>query len=296
MARYRKIDVRMYGDAKFRRLSRPQPCGQYLWIWLLTGPCTSVIPGVIPHGPAAMAERIGWPVEAFRKAFAEVLDEGMAKADFDAPLIVLPNAVRYDPPQSPNVVRSWRVVWDELPECSLKLEFWQSVKGFLEAFGKGFTEAFGEACPKPSANPEPEPEPEPEKEDAIASLSTTPSSTAPPPCPHQKILDLYELILPELPGVRRNMWQDSPSARELQARWREDPKRQSLEYWERLFTRIREMPLLMGRAPPKPDTGLVWRADLRWIVKRTNFTKIIEGRYHRPDKEQRHGLGAPAQH
>jgi hypothetical protein len=35
MARYRKVDPRMWGDAKFRALSQD---GQRVWFYLLTGP------------------------------------------------------------------------------------------------------------------------------------------------------------------------------------------------------------------------------------------------------------------
>jgi len=94
MSPYRKIETRTYGDQRFRALSAPQPCGRYLWLWLLTSPVTCIIPGVIHAGPAGMAELIGWPVEGFQKAFAEVMAQGMAKADFSAPLVFIPKAIR----------------------------------------------------------------------------------------------------------------------------------------------------------------------------------------------------------
>ena len=42
--RYRKIEVRMWGDEKFRMLSPLPPSGQSLWLFLLTGPHTGPIP------------------------------------------------------------------------------------------------------------------------------------------------------------------------------------------------------------------------------------------------------------
>jgi hypothetical protein len=125
---YRKIETRTYGDARFRRLSSPQPCGQYLWIWLLTCPATTIIPGIISIGPAGLAEMIGWPLKGFRKAFNEVLAQGMAEVDFSAPLIFIPKAIYHNLPQSPNVVLSWRASWDEIPECDLKIKAWQYLK------------------------------------------------------------------------------------------------------------------------------------------------------------------------
>lgn len=99
-------------------------------------------------------------------------------------------------------------------------------------------------------------------------------------CPHQQIIDAYEELLPMLPRVRRDMWAGSQSAEFLKARWREDPKRQDINWWRKFFERIRDRcPHLLGHSGANPNTGKVWHADLRWIVKRENFTKILEGRY-----------------
>jgi len=162
MARYSKIDRRIHSDEKFNNLSPPQPCGRYLFFWLLTAPNLSAVPGAFRCGESAMADEIGWSLEGFREAFAEVLREGMVKADWKARFVWLPNACKYNAPESPNVVRSWRIPWDELPECALKNEVWQTLKDFTQGLGNGFAKAFDEACPKPSAktlaNQEPEPE------------------------------------------------------------------------------------------------------------------------------------------
>lgn len=142
MARYRKVSLSIWSDAKFRQLSKPEPNGQYLWLWLIAGPMTTVIPGVIVAGPAAMAERIGWPLEGFRKAFDEGFKQGMLKADFEAHLVWLPKAIQHNPPQSPNVIKSWGEAWGEVPECDLKKEIYQELKDFTEGMGEGFSNAF----------------------------------------------------------------------------------------------------------------------------------------------------------
>src|SRR4051812_18923898 len=98
MARYRKIDTCMWGDSKFRDLSAPQPNGQSLWIYLLTGPHTTNIPGLSCAGEAHLAEALGWSVEAFREAFLEVSSKGLAKADWKARVVWIPNAMKFNPP------------------------------------------------------------------------------------------------------------------------------------------------------------------------------------------------------
>lgn len=178
MSRYRKIEVRTWSDEKFRALSGIPPSGQGLWFFLLTGPHTTAIPGLFRAGRAAMAEELDWEQEAFDEAFREVSKQGMAKADFKARLVWLPKAVLHNKPESPNVVRGWRVEMDLLPGCDLKREAIAGIRAALEIMGAPYVEAFDEifqprkaaeekALPKPSAkamaNQEQEQEQEQEK-------------------------------------------------------------------------------------------------------------------------------------
>jgi hypothetical protein len=160
MARYRKIDTRMWGDSRFRDLSSPDPTGKYLWVFLLTGPQTSNIPGLFRAGEMALAEELEWSPEGFRKAFAELFAKGLVKADWKARVVWIPNAIKYNAPDNPNVVKSWRTAWDEIPECALKAEAYDRLKAFTERLGEGFGKAFAEGCAKGLANQEQEQEQE----------------------------------------------------------------------------------------------------------------------------------------
>jgi hypothetical protein len=148
---YRRVTVRMWGDAKVMALSRPQPCGQVLWIHLLTGEQTDAIPGLCKIGEAAFAEQLGWSLEGFREAFREVAELGMAKADWKARVVWVPKAIEHNAPASPNVVKSWADAWDRIPECQLKAEAWRTLRAFLEGMGEAFRKPFDKACPTPSA-------------------------------------------------------------------------------------------------------------------------------------------------
>ena len=163
MARYAKVDVRIWDDDKVKALTPIPPCGQGLWIRLLVSRHRSAVPGLLCVGAAALAEEFGWSLEDFMKAFAEAKREGLVKADWMARVVWLPKAWKYNSPESPNVVRSWRIPWDETPECSLKLEVYQCLKAFIEGFKDGFKKAFAQACRMPSPNQEQEPEQEPEQ-------------------------------------------------------------------------------------------------------------------------------------
>lgn len=180
MSRYGKIDKKIWGDAKFRALSRPQPNAQTLWIYLLTGPHTTSIPGIFVAGEAGLAEAIGWPLRGFRKAFEEILALQMLEVDLSSRVIWIPKAVTYNPPESPNVVKSWRPYWEEIPECDLKLKAFQSLKGFLEGFGKGFPEALAQALCSVRAPPSANQEQELEQEQELKQETTALPSPKPP--------------------------------------------------------------------------------------------------------------------
>ncbi|MBP9863405.1 MAG: conserved phage C-terminal domain-containing protein [Kofleriaceae bacterium] len=161
MSRYRKVEVQVWTDEAFRSLSSAQPNGQTLWLYLLTGPRTISIPGVVIGREAVMADDLGWSVEAFREAFAEAFREGLAEGDWKAGLVVLKKALidsTGEPrdttkPESPNVIKGWAKSWDEVPECSLKTELLQRLHRYSEALGEAFLKAFREAFAKPLAKP-----------------------------------------------------------------------------------------------------------------------------------------------
>ncbi len=142
--RYRRISLKINADEKFRALSHPQPCGKYLWLHLLHGPHTGLIPGLSRTGKARLAEDLRWPMKGLEAAWSEIEVKEMARADWEAQLLWLPNAIKHNPPRSANVIRNWRDAWEELPECSLKGEAHVVLKAFLVGMGPSFAEAFRE--------------------------------------------------------------------------------------------------------------------------------------------------------
>ena len=83
MARYRKVDSRIWNDAKFRALSDK---GKLTFFMLLTHPNMTALGGMRTT-ISGLAEELGWPVEVFRDAFREALQKGMAKHDQRACLV-----------------------------------------------------------------------------------------------------------------------------------------------------------------------------------------------------------------
>lgn len=103
-----------------------------------------------------------------------------------------------------------------------------------------------------------------------ANASIAPEAgAATPRCPQQDIIALYHEILPELPPV--NDWPEV-SATHLRNLWRKNQKRQTLDFWRRLFEHVRKSEFLMGE---KSD----FQASLIWLVKPANFAKVVNGNY-----------------
>lgn len=155
MATYSKIERRMWGDRKFRGLSAAPPNAQTIWLYLLTGPHCTCVPGLLDLTVEAIAGKHRWPVEETRACFDEILAAGMAIEDREAGVILIPNALELNPPQSVNVVKAWGPVLAELPECDL-VDRWISAawaylcdrgEAWADAFQEGYRDAFGDAYP-----------------------------------------------------------------------------------------------------------------------------------------------------
>lgn len=141
-ARYRKVFSEVYADDKFGELSPMQPSGQSLFLYLLTGPHCTSLPGVIVCGRAGLAEALGWSLEDFDRCFAELEQRAMVAADWKRRVIWLPNAIKHNRPENPNVVKSWAAHWREVPSCELKDRAARAILRGLEAYAEGLAAPF----------------------------------------------------------------------------------------------------------------------------------------------------------
>jgi uncharacterized protein YdaU (DUF1376 family) len=106
-----------------------------------------------------------------------------------------------------------------------------------------------------------------------------------PDCDHKGVKDLYHLHLPTLRKVE--VWN---AARQgyLRQRWREVATELAqtkpidsndvLSWWAEFFKHIGQSKFLVGKVNSKD--GRAFTADLEWILKPSNFAKIVEGKYH----------------
>jgi uncharacterized phage protein (TIGR02220 family) len=158
VSRYKRIEVMMWGDEKFRSLSPIPPCAAGLWVYLLTGPHNGIIPGLFATGERALAEALSWPLYSgepgalfddhpcgFRECWREIAAQKMAFADWKARIVYVPRALMHNKPKSPNVVVGWRHSLAELPECALKHRAIAELRAGLDLFGPSFVAAFDRA-------------------------------------------------------------------------------------------------------------------------------------------------------
>ena len=157
MAHYRKIDPRMWNDEKFRTLSTE---GKLAFVLLLTHPHMTALGAMRATIPGLAAELGG---KGFAEAFREVFAKGLAKHDEKASCVYLPRFLKYNKPESPNVVKAWAHSIDLIPECHLKSELIQEVKAYAEALPEAFSKALPEAFAKAMPNQEQEQEQQQER-------------------------------------------------------------------------------------------------------------------------------------
>lgn len=140
-------------------------------------------------------------------------------------------------------------------------------------------ECLSESAPLPDA-----PASEPEEKNPRIDLDRPDPHTRPGeiPCPHKRIIEVYEAILPELPRVR--VWR-AQQASDLRARWREklregkfSDEESGVDYFRRFFGYVRRSEFLMGRRSGRD--GRTFRNSLAWMVKAKNFDGIVDGKYH----------------
>jgi hypothetical protein len=174
MAKYRKVDPRIWNDLKFRSLSDD---GKLAFLFLLTHPQMTAI-GAMRGTIPGLAAELGWSAAKSEKAFGEAFLKGMAKHDPNASFLWLPNFLKYNRPESPNVVKAWVSALDLLPECAMFFQLLSHIKDYAEAFGEAFGEALPEAFGK--TMPYQEQEQEQEQDKTYVCPATPPSKKKSP--------------------------------------------------------------------------------------------------------------------
>ena len=107
-----------------------------------------------------------------------------------------------------------------------------------------------------------------------------------PNCPHRDLIAEFVAKVPELPRPRAELWSGGKDADAMRARWkwvltatRDGGKRyatteaEAIEWFGKLFDRVAASDFLTGR------DGKWTACDLGWLMKQSNFSKVVQGNY-----------------
>jgi hypothetical protein len=157
MPRWGNVTKSIWNDPEFRELDDPT---RILWLFLLTGPQTTNLPGLFVAGELEVADRANLTPEDVRKGFRELFRLGWARVCERSRLVWIPKRINHDPPANPNVVKSWRGPLEELPASPLLQEAFEYYHSFFSGLDslqealKGLRERFAKPYPKGMAIPD----------------------------------------------------------------------------------------------------------------------------------------------
>lgn len=300
MARYRKIDTRIWNDRKFRELDDKSKLAFFL---VLTHPDTNQL-GMLRSRSVALAMELGWHPDVMSEAILTLCRMDMLMVDDKAGFIFIPNFLRYNPPNGPNAVKGWGGLIDLMPECDLLSRALVRLKPTIFGLSEGVRSAIPDDIKnaitlaiQDGITDEKEMSSRIQEQEQDISITSNDviveTAVSDPPasdsekvekpktgidCPYQKIIADYNEILGPYLGMCQKLTPTRQKA--VQARWRDcmkdgDFKTQDegITYFKRYFEYVKKCDFLMG------NNNRDWRADFDWIFKQQNYTKICEGKY-----------------
>jgi len=110
------------------------------------------------------------------------------------------------------------------------------------------------------------------KENTVMSPPATPKAD---PIPYEKIVELYHQKLPSLPRVAQLTTKRKGY---IGARWKSG-NLPDLETWGEYFEFVAQSDFLMGMTDPV-NGHKRFKADLEWLSNESNYTKVLERKYH----------------
>ncbi|WP_290925030.1 hypothetical protein [Halodesulfovibrio sp.] len=296
--RYRKISVCIWNDAKFMALSND---AKLIVFFMLTHPDLTQL-GALRANVPGLACELGMELEAFTKGFEEVLNQGIVKHDGKL-LFWFPNFLRYNLPESPNVVTNWQKGYDGLPESPLKDELLIGAKALVDGLSKAFQEAFTKAFAETLVQPSPNHRAyniEHREEDIYGETPSEPSSDSGVDLPAEPepllepeavkgktkaqeeeefltdVAAMYNAILvdeqPEGRKLPKLIKLSDKRKKLIRARMKFDAELRDIGGWETYFTRVHNCPYLMGEVNS-------WSAYFDWLLDVNNMLRIQEGAF-----------------
>lgn len=284
MRDYSKISPKFWIGATGKKLRAAGMEAQIVSMYLMTCPTSNML-GLFYCPITYIAHETGLGMEGASKGLTSSIEAGFCLYDDATEMVWVMEMAEYQiaPMLKPADKRCDGVQneYNSLPENPYLARFFDKYSTpFNMTKRRGYSEEMAsplEAPSKPLASQEQEQEQEQDikalaNDDVVSVLD--PVLPASPDCPHEAIVALYHETLPALPRVA--VW-DERRRTYLRSRWRESQDRQSLDWWKRLFGYVGKSDFLMGRV--ETNGRKPFQANLEWILKPSNFVKIIEGNY-----------------
>jgi len=196
LSRYTSVYQQIWYSNSFRSLGKIPPSPHTLFIFILTGPHTTSLPGLYRIGPGYISDVLKWNLTEVHKAIKQLSSRHMIRYNSKNCLIYLPKWSKFNSPSNPNVLTSWVKDLKNIPNCQLKELFLNDLKALLKALPKAFGNTFEKYYTKPMVIHEHEHEQEKEQEsERIPARADLPSLDFPkfesefPEVDHQKEFD-----------------------------------------------------------------------------------------------------------
>lgn len=122
---YRKIDPRLWDDERFVELSCVE---KLLWLYLLTGPHTTSLPGLWIVGVGALVDGLRVPAKSIQAGLEKLEAMGRLIVNPRLRIVRIPNAPRYNRPDNARVLKAWFKLWQDIPECQQKYDHLDSLR------------------------------------------------------------------------------------------------------------------------------------------------------------------------
>lgn len=282
MARYRKIDPRIWNDAKFCSFSER---GKLLFFYVLTHPNMTMI-GMLRATPEGLFSELGFDASDCQADWQAVCEAGVVQVAKQG-LIRLPNFLKYNEPESPSVVKSWASCFDLLPECDLLNDAKRDIESYLIQKGKSWIEAYRGTKKQPNgqtsrqAGGQTARHQEQEQEQDIRNTKEKPAS--------RKSDDFREPLIEKIVSLYGEITTGYFSQIQAVTEKRKRSVKKFIDFFRKQVNAVDEAAFLSAvreyfcRAVRSPfltgQNERGWRADFDFLMNETKALALLEGKY-----------------
>ena len=294
---YGSIQTCFWENADAQKLSDQ---GKLLATYLFTGPHSNML-GCFRLPAGYITEDLNWDIQKVKSAFDELAEANFIIREEASGWLLISNFLKWNPIQNPKQAKGVQKLFDAVPiRSTISKPLISCLLNHGKYFEAGFVDRLYTLKPNSNnpidthsknhvADKDQNQEQDTDQDQRILSslreevVSRTDNDlivkTA-PPCPHQEIINLYHQILPLCSPVR--VW-NTTRQKHLRQRWCENPKHQTLDWWKKYFEYVKKSKFLTGLTESR-DGKPPFLANLEWLVRPSNFAKVIEGNYQEQRK------------